>query len=120
MAFNALISNLDDHPRNHAALAPQRAWRLSPAYDLTPSPVIAEERRDLAMACGAQGRLASAANLLSESGRFLLRADEASALIDGMEAVVTAHWYAVARSCGVGEADCEMIRRAYVYPGFRR
>jgi serine/threonine-protein kinase HipA len=56
MVFNAMISNLDDHPRNHAVLAPERAWRLSPAYDLTPTPVIAEERRDLAMACGAQGQ----------------------------------------------------------------
>lgn len=120
MVFNALISNLDDHPRNHAALAPERDWRLSPAYDLTPTPVIAEDRRDLAMACGAEGRAATAANLLSECGRFLLDAQQASAIIDQMEAIVTKDWYGLARGCGVTEADCETIRRAYVYPGFRR
>lgn len=120
MVFNALISNLDDHPRNHAVIAPERAWRLSPVYDLIPTPVIAEERRDLAMACGAEGRRASMTNLMSESGRFLLKAEEAGAVIDGMEAVVAENWYAVARSCGVSEADCETIRRAYIYPGFRR
>lgn len=119
MAFNALISNTDDHPRNHAALAPGPGWRLSPAYDLTPTPAFAEERRDLAMTCGAQGRFANADNLLSECRRFLLDPEAAAALVDQMQAAVRQQWYGVARSCGVSEADCEAIRRAYVYPGFR-
>jgi serine/threonine-protein kinase HipA len=118
MVFNALVSNIDDHPRNHAALAPGSGWRLSPAYDLTPTPSIGEERRDLAMACGAQGRFANAANLLSECRRFLLAPDEAKALVDDMTEVVAREWYATARACGVSETDCEAIRRAYVYPGF--
>jgi hypothetical protein len=32
---------------------------------------VAEERRDLAMACGTQGRFANAVNLLSECTRYL-------------------------------------------------
>ena len=43
MCFNAAVSNLDEHPRNHAIIAPDRAWRLSPAFDLTPSPVVAQD-----------------------------------------------------------------------------
>jgi serine/threonine-protein kinase HipA len=119
MVFNALISNTDDHPRNHAVIAPGTGWRLSPAYDLTPTPAMAEERRDLAMACGAEGRFARAANLLSECGRFLLDPEEANATIDQMERIVRQDWHSVARAAGVSEADCEAIRRAYVYPGFR-
>lgn len=38
MLFNALISNIDDHPRNHAIIAMEHEWKLSPTYDLTPSP----------------------------------------------------------------------------------
>ena len=57
MCFNALISNIDDHPRNHAVIAKDKEWKLSPAYDLTPAPVIAQERRDLAMECGDHGSL---------------------------------------------------------------
>ena len=56
MTFNALISNLDDHPRNHALIAKEREWQLSPAYDLTPSPTISKDHRDLAMEVGDQGR----------------------------------------------------------------
>lgn len=40
MAFNVLISNVDDHLRNHGFLWQGRAgWTLSPAYDLNPTPV---------------------------------------------------------------------------------
>jgi serine/threonine-protein kinase HipA len=42
-------------------------WRLSPAYDLTPSIPISIERRDLAMTCGDLGRYAHAQNMLSQS-----------------------------------------------------
>ena len=37
MAFNALVGNTDDHPRNHAFLHDGQAWRLSPAFDITPT-----------------------------------------------------------------------------------
>jgi serine/threonine-protein kinase HipA len=40
LAFNLLISNTDDHLRNHGFLYHGHAgWRLSPAYDLNPVPV---------------------------------------------------------------------------------
>lgn len=119
MAFNALVSNIDDHPRNHAVLAPGAGWRLSPAYDLTPTPAIGEDHRDLAMACGAAGRFANARNLLSECRRFLLQPEEAAGIIDSIEAIVVAEWHAVARRCGVTEADCAQISRAFAYPGFQ-
>jgi serine/threonine-protein kinase HipA len=45
MCFNALISNTDDHPRNHAIIAKNQGWKLSPAYDLTPTPHVSEERK---------------------------------------------------------------------------
>lgn len=119
MCFNALISNTDDHPRNHAVIAMDRDWKLSPAYDLTPSPQISKERRDLALICGDMGRYANVENLLSQSARFLLEPEEAKAIIDEMEAIVTKKWYEVARREGVTEKDCEKIARAFAYPGFR-
>ncbi len=118
MCFNALISNVDDHPRNHAVIANERDWRLSPAYDLTPTSPIAIERRDLAMACGDLGRYANAANLKSQAARFLLSVDAAAHTVDEMGARVRASWYKISRGCGVSEADCERIAGAFAYPGF--
>lgn len=118
MCFNALISNIDDHPRNHALIAKERDWKLSPAFDLTPSPVIATDRRDLAMIVGDMGRFANAGNLLSQSTRFLLDEDQAKAIMTNMTERVRSTWYDVVRTCGVTEQDAETIRRAFVYEGF--
>jgi serine/threonine-protein kinase HipA len=120
MSFNALISNIDDHPRNHALIAKEAEWKLSPAYDLTPAVPASRERRDLALECGDAGRFANAANLLSQSARFLLEPGEAAAMIDAMEAQVRGTWYATARAAGVSQRDCERIANAFAYPGFRQ
>lgn len=119
MGFNALISNTDDHPRNHALIARDRDWRLSPAYDLTPSTPLSTERRDLAMQCGDAGRYAHAENLLSQSARFHLPREEAEALVAAMEDRIAATWHETARREGVSERDCELIGTAFAYPGFR-
>jgi len=119
MAFNALISNLDDHPRNHAVIAADHEWRLSPAYDLTPTTAVSLERRDLAMICGDRGRYANAENLLSQCERFLLSRDEATRILAGMEATVKQRWYELARREGVTEQDCQRIATAFAYEGFR-
>lgn len=119
MCFNALISNIDDHPRNHAIIAKEKEWKLSPAYDLTVTTPVSIERRDLALACGDQGRFANVNNLLSQSTRFLLEKDEAINIIETMENQVRQTWYSSARAAGVSERDCEKISGAFVYPGFR-
>jgi serine/threonine-protein kinase HipA len=119
MCFNALISNIDDHPRNHAVVAMNTDWELSPAYDLTPSTPISVDHRDLALECGDMGRYANAENLLSQSARFLLGPDEAKRTIDEMEQYVESKWHNTARREGVTEKDCEKIASAFAYPGFK-
>jgi serine/threonine-protein kinase HipA len=119
MAFNALISNLDDHPRNHAVIAVDQEWRLSPAYDLTPTTAVSLERRDLAMICGDRGRYANAENLLSQCERFLLSREDATRILSEMEATVKHRWYELARREGVTEQDCRRIASAFAYEGFR-
>jgi serine/threonine-protein kinase HipA len=117
ICFNALISNIDDHPRNHAFLAKDTRWKLSPAYDLTPSPVVSRERRDLAMECGDMGRYANTRNILSQHARFLLSKEDAEGILNEVRTQVS-NWYDIARACGVSERDTETIRSAFLYPGF--
>lgn len=117
MCFNAAASNLDDHARNHAIIAMEHEWRLSPAYDLTPSPQVATERF-LQMTAGSQGTRASAENLLSQANRFLLEPDEAATIVAEVSTVVRNKWYGIARSVQVTEGDCELIRPAFENPGF--
>ena len=118
MSFNAIVSNIDDHPRNHAILAKDRDWRLSPAYDLTPTPQISRDSRNLAMACGTHGRTARRQNLLSGHGRFLLERDHAESIVDSMVNAVRSEWHATMRRAGLSEPDCERIASAFLYDGF--
>lgn len=120
IVFNALISNLDDHPRNHALIAPGRDWMLSPAYDLTPAPQVSQDRRDLAMQCGDQGRFANARNILSQHARFLLEREEAEKIIAEMKEQVSKTWEETVLTSGASHRDVEAIRSAFVYPGFSR
>lgn len=117
MCFNALISNSDDHPRNHSFIAFDRSWRISPAYDLTPLPSVSQHR-DLALICGDNGRLASVRNLLSQSTRFLLGEQEARSILSSMTEQVRNTWYSTLRSHGVSERDADTIKSAFVYEGF--
>lgn len=111
MVFNAAVTNNDDHPRNHALLRRQKGWRLSPAYDLVPAPVVSLERRDLALTVGNFGRTASIYNLLSQAGRFGLSAEEARAEIDELVDVVR-NWRETFFACGVSAKDIDYIAPA--------
>src|SRR5207247_1318623 len=79
IVFNAAVTNNDDHPRNHAVRRTKRGWRLTPAYDLVPAPLVSLERRDLAMTIGTYGRTASVYNLLSQCERVRITSGAAAA-----------------------------------------
>lgn len=93
------------------------AWRLSPAFDLMPSPVVARERRDLAMTCGRFGRYANKTNLLSDCGRFLLGHAQAAGEFERITQIVRDAWRDAMHRAGVSDADCEAIKGAFVYDG---
>lgn len=118
VVFNALISNLDDHPRNHALIAPGREWQLAPAYDLTPHPSSSIERRDLALECGPFGRMARRDNLLAGAPRFGVEPDRAGAVIDEIKETIARYWRADVMRLGGTPGDCSVIEPAFVYPGF--
>ncbi len=117
LTFNALVSNTDDHPRNHAFLGPRSGWELSPAYDLTPTPAIGQSRR-LAMECGLAGRDATRDNILSGCERFQLVRSSAEEIVDAMTTVVSSGWYPAMRAAGVTDQEAGSIRNAFVCEGF--
>lgn len=117
VTFNMLISNDDDHPRNHALLARTRNWNLSPAYDLTPRSSVATSRF-LALSIGSGNRAATKENLFSELERFMIGTEEAEAIVSTLSTTIEQRWYAICRANGLPEGDCERIRLAFVNEGF--
>ncbi len=122
MVFNALVSNTDDHPRNHAMLGTETgSWRLSPAYDLAPSNERGLDDRRLAMTCGVmpgRERWANRLNLISGAQHFGLGEREAGALITQIKEIVVGRWEDHVRRQGGTAQDCRNIAHAIDYEGF--
>lgn len=119
MVFNAMVTNNDDHPRNHALLRTSRGWRLSPAYDIVPMALLSQERRDLALEVGRFGRAGSLYNLLSMSGVFGLRRGDAEAQIARMLEVVE-RWKEHFAAHGLEQRSLEMLEGAILPVSFHR
>ncbi|MCR1807257.1 type II toxin-antitoxin system HipA family toxin [Stenotrophomonas geniculata] len=113
MVFNACITNNDDHPRNHALLGDQNGWKLSPAYDLVPKPLVSKESRDLALTVGKYGRAASLYNLISNCETFGLSQEDAECEIKQIVDVCE-HWREIYADAGVSKKDIEYIEGAFL------
>lgn len=111
MVFNVLISNTDDHLRNHALLRKEEGWRLSPAYDLNPCPrdigggmhVLALDEVDHA------GHLDVA---MSVAEYFGLKRNEAAAIAADVAAAAT-RWKTSAQGRGIRRQEIEEIASAF-------
>jgi len=117
VVFNAAVTNNDDHPRNHAVRRTGRDWRLTPAYDLVPAPLVSLERRDLAMTVGTYGRTASIYNLLSQCEQFGLTVEAARKEIDKIVAIVRA-WRDHFHADGVSAKDTDYMASAFLPESF--
>jgi serine/threonine-protein kinase HipA len=104
MVFNILVTNDDDHLRNHGFLFDGRGWRLSPLYDVVPKPQVGLERR-LVLGVGPQGRAATLANALAGAAGFDLSPDQAEAMIATLRRQVAAGWEEQFTQAGVNAAD---------------
>jgi serine/threonine protein kinase HipA of HipAB toxin-antitoxin module len=67
MVFNILVTNDDDHLRNHGFLHAPKGWRLSPLYDVVPKPQVGSERT-LVLGVGPHGRAAILDNAIAVPG----------------------------------------------------
>ena len=111
MALSVLISNFDDHLRNHGFLRTSTAgWSLAPAFDLNPDPRPGE--RLLSTAIDFDDADASIGLLLDVAPEF--RLDSAQAL-DTLAVVHAAvgRWRDAASDLGLGEDEIALMEPAF-------
>ncbi len=112
IVFNVLISNTDDHLRNHAFLyAGPDGWRLSPAYDLNPVPGDIKPRV-LSTAIDLDDRSASLALAMSVAEYFDLDMGEARDIAAEVGRA-TATWRREAAQIGL--TPTEIARMAFAF-----
>jgi serine/threonine-protein kinase HipA len=112
MVFNILISNTDDHLRNHGFLhTDSRGWRLAPAYDLNPVPVDVKPRV-LSTEVDIGNATASLKLALEVAAYFELELDDAHAIVRQVGSVA-ADWQNVAAGAGIPSAEIKRMSSAF-------
>ncbi len=112
IVFSILISNTDDHLRNHGFLwAGPTGWRLSPAYDLNPVPADIKPRV-LTTAIDLDDPTASLGLALQVAGYFELALYEAGRIAAQVGRAV-ATWRKVAAKLGLTSAEIDRMASAF-------
>lgn len=119
IVFSILISNTDDHLRNHGFLLEgQQGWRLSPVYDVNPVPIEVRERT-LTTAITETDATASLELALSVARDFGLSAKEAKAIAAEVGKAVIG-WREAAAGVGISKAQIDRMSSAFEHDDLRR
>lgn len=104
--FSCAVGNTDNHLRNYGFLRDGKGWRLSPAFDVNPTP--GNGAKYLATGLGFNNRDADPQTAFEVYEFFRLDAEQARC-----EAALMAHvlesWRKLARTDGISEASIERI-----------
>jgi serine/threonine-protein kinase HipA len=119
VAFNVLVSNVDDHLRNHGFLRTGRTgWVLSPAYDLNPVPTDLKARV-LSTNIDPDEATCSVDLLKASAGYFALSLADACSILKQV-AAATSTWRAVAREVGASMAEMDRMASAFEHDDLRQ
>jgi serine/threonine-protein kinase HipA len=112
IVFSILISNTDDHLRNHGFLyAGPAGWRLSPAYDLNPVPTDIKPRI-LTTAIDLSDGTASLQLAMDVAAYFELKPD-AARKIAAEVGRATATWRRAAKKLGLRAAETDRMASSF-------
>lgn len=111
VAFSILISNTDDHLRNHGFLrASSSGWELSPAFDINPNPDPGAKHLSTAIDDG--DTAANIETILRVAPDFRLENDQAHAILREVSTATT-RWREVAHEFGLARAAIEQMEPAF-------
>jgi serine/threonine-protein kinase HipA len=106
--FNILISNTDDHLRNHGFLLDSKGWRLSPAFDTNPS----VERLGLSLNIDMDNNSLDIDLAKSVGEFFMLDLVSMNRIISEVKSVVS-DWRKYATSIGIPKSEQERMEVAF-------
>lgn len=112
MVFNILISNVDDHLRNHGFLwGGKEGWILSPVYDLNPTPTDIKERILTTNISLDEGTCS--VDLAESQAEYFRLSIKDARRIAGETAKAVSSWRAVAAEAGASQASMDRMASAF-------
>jgi serine/threonine-protein kinase HipA len=114
IVFTIMVSNTDDHLRNHGFIYQRhKGWRLSPAYDINPTPIEIAPRI-LTTSIDFYDHSASLETAMSVAKDFRLKREEALSIIKEVASSVK-QWRSVASEFGLSKRECDRMSSAFVW-----
>jgi serine/threonine-protein kinase HipA len=111
IAFSILISNTDDHLRNHGFLRLSTAgWSLSPAFDINPDPSPGTKHLNTAIDYGTTEARIDV--LVDIAGMFRLTDAEARAVLRDVSTAAST-WRAIAAEAGLNATEIDRMAPAF-------
>lgn len=108
IVFNILISNTDDHLRNHGFILCDKGWMLSPAYDLNPS----IDKNGLSLNIDMENNDLDIELAKSVGEYFRLNTVSMQTIILEVQQAVK-QWELLANEIGISRIEQEMMRAAF-------
>jgi serine/threonine-protein kinase HipA len=108
VVFNVLIGNRDDHLRNHGFIREPSGWRLSPAFDMNPSP----NKIEHALTFNGSSAEPSIELVMGTSMFYRLDVSEADRIVDQI-ATVVATWRTKADQLKLPKEEIERMETAF-------
>ncbi len=118
IAFTILVSNVDDHLKNHGFVyAKNDKWKLSPAFDINPAPERFKELKT-AIADPAEPD-ASLSLLLDHAFYFEIDKDRAVETVANMAKTVSEKWQGLAKQAGMNKREIGEYTPAFEHKEMR-
>ncbi len=108
MLFNILVSNTDDHLRNHGFLLSDHGWYLSPAYDLNPNAF----GNGLSLMIDQDSNEQSIELAMGSAKYYKLTATESQDILNQMVNQIKG-WRVLALKMGISSAEIDRMQRAF-------
>jgi len=108
LIFNILVSNTDDHLRNHGFVLTHEGWRLSPAFDINPS----IDKEGLALNIDMDNNALDIGLAKSVGTYFRLGEKEMNRVIDQVKSVVS-RWQKLATEIGIPRSEQTLMTAAF-------
>lgn len=109
IAFSMLITNSDDHLRNHGFILNKTGWRLSPMYDVNPTPY----GDTLSLLVDENDNSISKELLISVTGYFAITKSEAESIFKEMQQIISKNLNKIAKSHGLSSAAIKRMFAAF-------
>lgn len=109
IVFNMVVSNTDDHLRNHGFILTKKGWKLSPLYDVNPIPY----GGTLSLNVNMDDNSISIELAISVAKYFDIDEKEAIKIANEVKTIVRDNWERLAGKCGLSRNACEYMRPAF-------